>query len=326
VHKSYQDITNRIEEEPTWWMNGVPRYCKFEPHLVSEWQALDALLVHVRCQSCKRDFHVALGDHRPWPELSYVGLLNTHSQLGVIGDPPNHECDGPGNSMTAEEVAVVEFWHRFTIPKGGHADWQRRPELERSLEEPDTAMEERHLEAWSRIRRFRSRREGLMGKWTPADIHGPAFPSPKSLVLSPPCLPSPHVERSPTTGKFIDTPRLNERRRLAMLALSGRITAEEFAELKERSQTEYRPYEERPSSSTPIWAEGLVEEVMLIDETVLANAIPGYREMPPEQREERYCPDIHRQLFELAVSGRITPEERKQVLENLVTHRLGPLR
>jgi hypothetical protein len=106
-----------------------------------------------------------------------------------------------------------------------------------------------------------------------------------------------------------------------MLALTGRISAEEFAELKERPQTEYRPYEERSPASTPAWANPLVEEVNSIDETVLANAIPGYRDMTPEQREERYCPDLGRQLFELAISGRITPEEHRQVFADLMPHR-----
>lgn len=68
-----------------------------------------------------------------------------------------------------------------------------------------------------------------------------------------------------------------------MLALTGRISADEFALLKERPQTEYRPYEEQPPASTPPWANGLIEEVKSIDETVLANAIPGYHEMTAEQ-------------------------------------------
>jgi hypothetical protein len=135
-------------------------------------------------------------------------------------------------------------------------------------------------------------------------------------------LPTPPIYRTPTTGKFIDVPKLNQRRRLAILALSGKITAEEFADLKERSQTEYRPYEERPPAPRSDWAQPLVEEVKSIDETVMAYAIPGWLDMTPEQREESYCPRprILKTLRELALSGRITPEEHKQVLDNLIEH------
>ena len=153
-------------------------------------------------------------------------------------------------------------------------------------------------------------------------MDGPEFSDPKSGVELPsPELPSPRVEPSPTTGKFIDLPRLNGRRRLAMLALTGRIGAEEFAKLGDRPQTEYSPYEERPAASAPDWAQPLVAEVESIDETILVNAIVGYREMTPEQREERYSLDLWRQLFELGTSGRMTPEERKQVLDDLLPPR-----
>ncbi|HEX8578911.1 MAG TPA: hypothetical protein VF655_04870 [Allosphingosinicella sp.] len=106
-----------------------------------------------------------------------------------------------------------------------------------------------------------------------------------------------------------------------MLALTGRISAEEYSELQNLPQTDYHIYEQRPSASTPNWAESLIAEVTSIDETILANAIPGYREMTPEEREERYSPDFRSQLFDLATSGRITPEERKQVLKDLLPNR-----
>ncbi|HEY7809178.1 MAG TPA: hypothetical protein VIA98_02220 [Allosphingosinicella sp.] len=106
-----------------------------------------------------------------------------------------------------------------------------------------------------------------------------------------------------------------------MLALTGRISAEEYSELQNLPQTDYHIYEQRPSASTPSWAESLIAEVASIDETILENAIPGYREMTPEEREERYSPDLRSQLFDLATSGRITPEERKQVLKDLLPNR-----
>jgi hypothetical protein len=251
---------------------------------------------------CARDFHVALW-HKPVGELSYTGLLNTRREIGLVGDPPSHNCGG--DSETANEIAVLEFWRRLTAPG---TPWERVPDLERSLEESDAARQERHREGWARIRRFRDRPEGLMGSWR-------SYPAPPDF---PHQLPRPYIERSDTTGKFIDTPRLNQRRRLALLAISGRVSLDEFEELEERPQTEYADYEARRPATRAEWAESLMGEVREIDETVLANAIVGYWEMSSEQREERYCHGLNKLLYELAVEGKIAPEERQQVVGSLI--------
>lgn len=52
---SYQDIEERINEEPVWWdENGCPRYEK--PHHPEH------LMARIRCQACKRIFWVSFVD------------------------------------------------------------------------------------------------------------------------------------------------------------------------------------------------------------------------------------------------------------------------
>lgn len=133
MHVSYDDILHRIPEPPLCWSNGVPRYEPFEPHMTSVY-AGEALLVEAKCQHCGCKFNLGVQSslHRP----EYGPAI----QEGDIrlDDPPSHDCDGPGNSMTSMPVRVLEFWEKVNVstnPKQWSGEWRRVPSLE--IEFPD---------------------------------------------------------------------------------------------------------------------------------------------------------------------------------------------
>ncbi|MBB2964319.1 hypothetical protein [Methylobacterium sp. R2-1] len=59
MYVRYDDILNRINEPPRWWGNGVPRYKEFEPSDLDH--AMEAMLIHVKCQSCGTNFDMGVG-------------------------------------------------------------------------------------------------------------------------------------------------------------------------------------------------------------------------------------------------------------------------
>lgn len=303
MHIAYSDITSRIAEPPLWWLNGVPRYCPFRPQ-ETDIYAREALLVHIRCQACGADFNIGLFDPRDFGATSFRERLLQSRTLGV-GDPPNSGCCDGGCSMSADEVAVLEFWERRD------RDWLRVPPLERDLTVSGAERLDRHREAWRRIRSYAARPADLLPRWA----------SPTEPPEFPPRLPQPMVDRTPETGKFIDTPALNARRRRALLAFTGRIDRAEYETLGTLSQTEYASYEARPAGPRPGWAEALADEIRQIDETVLANAISGYAAMSAEERDERYCHGLDRRLEALARTGRMGQEERLQLFPLLIPNR-----
>lgn len=134
----YADIIDRIPEEPRWYdVFGVPRYD--EPNIPEH------LMGHIRCQSCHREFHVALVDdvykmdpfERYLPNGEVVSNvvvdyeINTVTVNGVkqikdieahlrgihlslspnwhYGDPPAHCCVGDTmNSIPEHEWDMLE--------------------------------------------------------------------------------------------------------------------------------------------------------------------------------------------------------------------------
>lgn len=79
---NFRDITDRIEEKPTWWDdNGVPRYCKFHPGRLPNIYAHEAALLLVKCQNCLMPYEVSLSAGRDQRRINLD-----------YGDPPNAEC------------------------------------------------------------------------------------------------------------------------------------------------------------------------------------------------------------------------------------------
>ena len=122
MHIRYDDILRRIPQSPKWWLDGVPRYDDFQPSDLCVY-ASEALLVHIRCQMCKHDFHIGLYDPSPYHSRTFKSVLMESRTLGM-GDPPSG-CPDPectGRCSSAEEVAVLQFWERK-----GTEDWRRVP-------------------------------------------------------------------------------------------------------------------------------------------------------------------------------------------------------
>lgn len=133
MHLSYQDITSRIDEDPSWYDgNGVPRYDPFEPHDTGVYVKY-ALLVEISCQQCSRLFLVGEGyDTYDWcaDEPRHVTLEEIATKYHY-GDPPSHGCIG--DTMNCGDLRIVEAWDRTFKPEGhpkNWLNWTRRPEIE----------------------------------------------------------------------------------------------------------------------------------------------------------------------------------------------------
>jgi len=133
MHYPLMDITDRISEPPTWWLNGIPRYCEYAPDRATF--ARTNMLVRVCCQQCRRAFDVAIGTQAILlqnvvePVLGYPFDSKTGETISEAhDDPPFHLRDDgfncSGNAMIAEWIAILQVWER----SGGESI--RRPDLE----------------------------------------------------------------------------------------------------------------------------------------------------------------------------------------------------
>jgi hypothetical protein len=133
MHYPLMDITNRISEPPTWWLDGIPRYCEYDPDKATFTRT--NILVRVCCQQCRRAFDVAIGTQAILlqnvvePVLGYPFDSKTGETISEAhDDPPFHLGDDgfncPGNPMIAEWIAILQVWER----SGGKSI--RRPDLE----------------------------------------------------------------------------------------------------------------------------------------------------------------------------------------------------
>ena len=123
---AYRDILDRIPEPPLWWLDGVPRYEPFKPYSTSVY-AGEALLVQAKCQVCSKPFTLGLYSWSNRPEFRKE-LEETGGLMG-IGDPPSHDCTGPGNSMNSVPMRILEFWERVAPAR----EWERVTSLEGEL-------------------------------------------------------------------------------------------------------------------------------------------------------------------------------------------------
>lgn len=136
----YEDIHALTDSPPEWWdANGVPRYAPFHPTMLGVYDKW-AVLVMIRCQSCRRVFHVGEGfsayafTHMDWEDNDGV----TQPSLPWIcdgyhfGDPPAHGgC--VGMTMNSVPVRILEGWEKQNF------EWVRDPEVESINIVPDWA-------------------------------------------------------------------------------------------------------------------------------------------------------------------------------------------
>ena len=123
MHESYDDIRERIAEEPTWYdQNGTPRYGTFTYKRCPNIYATTVVLLEIACQDCGERFLVQMSR---W--MMDMDRCLPPKQWHY-GDPPRHECLGAGESMNCDDLEVLEVWIR------GSFNWERHKELEGPME------------------------------------------------------------------------------------------------------------------------------------------------------------------------------------------------
>ena len=125
MNHDYSCIRSRIPTEPLWFdEHAVPRYDPFKPEEVANIYAREVAFVLIECQSCKREFHVAIS--------GTLGELTPEVTSGDLqyGDPPNVDCCASGLSMSSIARRVLEFWRKNPY----YGDWFRVTELEVEFE------------------------------------------------------------------------------------------------------------------------------------------------------------------------------------------------
>lgn len=125
MHVSYEDILSRIPENPIWWAGAVPRYCPFEPHLLSVY-ADEAALIRIECQP--GDVFLNIGIHGP--SIYYpLGIRHEFWARGIIdvGDPP---VTGDSRIILSHGVIEKELLELWIWEKG---QWHREAALEGAI-------------------------------------------------------------------------------------------------------------------------------------------------------------------------------------------------
>lgn len=138
----YEDIREKIKEEPQWYdENGTPRYAKFHPDLSPDIYANEVILLEITCQDCGELFFVEMDYNvnvkifdrhlesfsnrlRKWLKEEKKSWCPVH-----YGDPPIHDC--VGDTMNCNDIRIIEFWKR------NMSGWKRIKKFEIKLEEPN---------------------------------------------------------------------------------------------------------------------------------------------------------------------------------------------
>jgi hypothetical protein len=61
MRATFEDITSRIPEAPSWWdENGTPRYGAFLPEASPNIYAGEVILFQIECHNCQRHYDVSL--------------------------------------------------------------------------------------------------------------------------------------------------------------------------------------------------------------------------------------------------------------------------
>lgn len=129
----YQDILDAASKRPLWYTeSGVPRFTPFRPQMLAVYDQL-AVLTEIECADpyCRRSLYVGVGSPRqlphrpqPWGPLAIEEFVRD----GVFfGDPPRHGCLGYGETVSANEIKLIEVWEY-------QGEWARRRDLERRID------------------------------------------------------------------------------------------------------------------------------------------------------------------------------------------------
>ena len=128
MHRSYNDIREKLGE-PKWFDgNAAPRYCEFHPDRCGVYDDYVAL-VEIACQECGARFLVAVENYKYNIWTTRKITLPTAEGVGWFhyGDPPRHsDSCAAGDTMNVETLRIVEFWERLDSRKG----WQRNAAYE----------------------------------------------------------------------------------------------------------------------------------------------------------------------------------------------------
>lgn len=127
----YADILERIPEPPQWWdERAIPRFCAFHPSETADIYADEAALLLIRCQSCGREFRVAMSRSTYDRHVIRQSYLANDIKANRItyGDPPNARCCPLGPAMSAVEIRVIEYWQKNRL-----FEWNRVDEYEIDL-------------------------------------------------------------------------------------------------------------------------------------------------------------------------------------------------
>ncbi len=135
MHRYYDDILNRVAEQPRWFDEvAVPRFGDFTPEAIADIYADRCVLMQIECQRCGKSFDVAMSRSMA-AVLEQDYTLWEHVDSLHYGDPPNVRCCAAGPSMNSTSVRVIEAWER------DGSRWHRLQQYEISLKENEDANE-----------------------------------------------------------------------------------------------------------------------------------------------------------------------------------------
>ena len=145
MHNGYEDILDRINENPTWYdENGTPRFGEFSPNQVPDIYSDEVVLYHINCQGCGKPFHVA-ESHSVMDDMRSIGNYICHHMTDAeriekikevsealkiearikakslhYGDPPNTGCCS-GTTMNCMDIKVIGYWKKSE----NRMEWER---------------------------------------------------------------------------------------------------------------------------------------------------------------------------------------------------------
>lgn len=139
MNACYADILDRIAEAPKWFdEHAVPRFDLFEPNKIANIYAYECALLLIACQSCGREFEVAMSrDAMDFTRGAEALAMQIAKKAIHYGDPPNVHCCASGPTMNCDDIRVLEYWH--SDADTGH-EWKREPSCEVSV--ADTQAED----------------------------------------------------------------------------------------------------------------------------------------------------------------------------------------
>lgn len=109
MHLKFEDITDRIAEDPRWWLESVPRYCDFAPNQVDVY-ANEAALLLIEGQSPAGLFEVAVFSPSRRFRFGIRAHLLTYGDI-FVGDPPNYKGRA-SPTMQTHTIKILQYWKR----------------------------------------------------------------------------------------------------------------------------------------------------------------------------------------------------------------------